>query len=169
MERVPDAPPAACGVNVAVRVAFWPGFTVAGRLRPLTANPVPDADAAEIVSAAVPVLLNVTDCEPVVPTATFPKLTLEGLMLNCGCGVAPVPFSVMTRDGSDAVLVTVMLPLVAPAVVGAKVTVSAADCPPPSVAGVETPLTLNTLPPTAICEIEMLEVPVFFSVTVWFC
>lgn len=124
MESVPDALPAVCGVNVAVRLAVWPGFIVAGRLRPLTENPAPDAEVAEIVSAAVPVLLKVRDCEPVVPTATFPKLTVEGLTLNCGCAATPVPLSVMTRDGSEAVLVTVTLPLAVPAVVGVKITVS---------------------------------------------
>lgn len=167
IERVPDALPAACGVNVAVNVALCPGLIVAGSVKPLAENPAPDADAAEIVNVAVPVLLNVTACEPVVPTATFPKPTVGGLTLNCGCGVAPVPLSAITRDGSEAVLVTVTLPLAVPVVVGAKVTVSDADCPPASVAGVETPLTLNTVPVTAICEIEMFEVPVFFSVTVW--
>lgn len=167
IESVPDALPAACGANVAVSVAFCPGFTVAGRLRPFAEKPAPDADAAEIVSAAVPVLLSVTDCEPVAPTATFPKLMVGGLTLNCGCAVAPVPLSVTTRDGSEALLVMVTLPLAAPVVVGVKVTVSDADCPPASVPGVEMPLAPNVLPLTAICEIEIFELPVFFRVTVW--
>jgi hypothetical protein len=150
-----------------VRVAFWPGFTVAGRLRPLAAKPAPDADAAEIVSAAVPVLLRVTDCEAVVPTATLAKLTLVGLTVSCGWGVVPVPPSGITKDGFAAVLVTVTLPLTAPDAVGLKVTVKVVDCPPVSVSGVEIPLTANALPLRATCDIEMLEVPVFLSVTVW--
>lgn len=167
IDSVPDALPAACGVNVTVRLAFCPGLTVAGKLRPLTANPAPDAGADEIVSAAVPVLLKVTDCEAVVPRARFPKFALTGLTLNCGCGVAPVPVIGMTKDELEALLATVTLPLAAPGPVGVKVTVSDADCPPASVAGVAMPLTLNTLPLAAICEIETDDVPVFFSVTVW--
>lgn len=166
-ETVPVALPAAAGVNVTVRVAFWPGLTVAGRLRPLVAKPAPDADAAEIVSAPVPVLLRVTDCEAVVPTATLAKLTLVGLTVSCGCAVAPVPLSAITNEGFAAVLVTVTLPLTAPDAVGVKITGKVVDSPPVSVSGAEIPLTANALPLTATCDIEMLEVPVFLSVTVW--
>ncbi len=162
---MPEALPAAAGVNVAFNVAFWPGLRVVGSAIPLTEKPVPDADAAETVSAAVPVLLKFTDCEVVVPTATVPKPTLAGLTISCGWAVAPVPLRGIIRDGFEAVLVTVTLPLSAPDVAGVKVTANEVDCPPGSVSGTEMPLTANTLPLTATCDIEMLEVPVFFSVT----
>jgi hypothetical protein len=166
-DRVPESLPAAVGLNDTLSVAFWPGFKVVGNVSPLAEKPA-DADAAEIVSAALPVLLNVTGCEAVVPTATLPKPTLEGLMPNAGCGVVPAPLKAIEIDEFVAVLVTVTLPLAAAAAVGVNVTLNDVDCPPVSVTSPEKPLTVNAvLPLAATCDTEMLDVPVFFNVTVW--
>jgi hypothetical protein len=167
MERVPEVLPAARGAKVTFKAAFCPGFRVAGRLNPLTEKPALDADAAEIVRAPVPVLLNVTGCEELESTAMLPKLRLAGLTASCGCGDAPVPSKETTRDGSDAVLVTVTLPLSVPDAVGVKVTESEADCPPAKVTGKDIPLTANALPMDVIWDMEIFEFPVFFKVTVW--
>ncbi len=47
------------------------------------ANPVPEAPADEIVMLAVPELVRVIDCNPSLPAATLPKLTLAGLAVSC--------------------------------------------------------------------------------------
>lgn len=159
--------PADCGVKVTFTSAFCPGFRVAGRLSPLTEKPAPDADTAEIVSAPVPVFVKSTDCEELEPTATLPKLRLAGLTASCGCGVAPVPSREITRDGSDAVLVTVTLPLSAAAAPGVKITESEADCPPAKVTGKDISLTANALPVGVTWDMEIFEFPVFFNVTIW--
>jgi hypothetical protein len=46
-------------------------------------KPVPDAVACEIVTLADPEFVSVMVCDPLLPTATEPKLTLPGLALSC--------------------------------------------------------------------------------------
>jgi hypothetical protein len=66
-----------------------------------------------------------------------------------------------------AVLAIVTLPVTLPADVGAKVTVSAIDCPAVSVCADVTPVVLKPAPDIVTCEIVTLEFPEFVSVT--FC
>lgn len=49
---------------------------------PATAKPVPETPADEIVMLAVPEFVRVMDCDPLLPTATLPKLTLVGLAVS---------------------------------------------------------------------------------------
>src|SRR5208282_2416183 len=46
---------------------------------PITVKPVPVIAAAEMLTAAVPVLVMLKLCVALLPTATFPKLKLEAL------------------------------------------------------------------------------------------
>jgi hypothetical protein len=50
---------------------------------PAMAKPVPETLADEIVMLAVPEFVKVRDCDPVLPAATLPKLTLVGLTVSC--------------------------------------------------------------------------------------
>ncbi len=50
--------------------------------KPATAKPVPEALADEIVMLAVPELVRVIGCIPLLPTATLPKITLVELALS---------------------------------------------------------------------------------------
>src|SRR2546427_2145914 len=79
MEAVPLALPVAEGANCAVKVVFCPAASVSGRGKPLMLNPVPEALAAERVTLAVPELVNVTVCDPLLPTTKEPKLELPAL------------------------------------------------------------------------------------------
>ena len=81
---LPEALPADVGANLAVRVAVDPGLTLTGKVNPLALKPVPEAVAAEMVSAAFPEFVSVMFCVALLPTFTFPKLTLVGLMVSCG-------------------------------------------------------------------------------------
>ena len=81
---LPVALPAEVGANCAVSVAVDPGLMLAGRVRPLVLKPAPETVAAEIVSTALPELVSVIFCVALLPTFTFPKLTLVGLMVSCG-------------------------------------------------------------------------------------
>jgi hypothetical protein len=76
---LPVALPATEGENRAVIVAFCPPLTVTGVDKPLILKPVPATLAAEIVTPAVPESVNVIVCDLLLPTRTFPKLTLAGL------------------------------------------------------------------------------------------
>jgi hypothetical protein len=59
-------------------VLLWPTGIVEDGLPPTIVNPVPVIVAWEMSTVAVPVLVTVTLCEDVLPTLTFPKLTLAG-------------------------------------------------------------------------------------------
>ncbi len=74
METLPLALPVAEGANCALKVVFCPAASVSGTDKPVMLNPVAEALAAEIVTLAVPELLNVMVCVPLLPTSTFPKL-----------------------------------------------------------------------------------------------
>src|SRR5438445_5505305 len=114
MEAVPLALPVADGANCAVKVVFCPAASVSGRDKPLMLNPVPEALAAERVTLAVPELVNVTVCDPLLPTRTFPKLTLAGLAASLPC--IPVPLRVIVTVGLGSELHTYELQLTQPTV-----------------------------------------------------
>jgi len=118
--------PTAAGAKLTVSVAVWEGFSVAGAVSPLTANPAPLGEMLEICTTAFPVFVRVTCCVGLLPIATLPKLRLVGLALNCPVGAAlPVPLKGILSVGFVGSLLTMaMLPLAAPAVVGENVTVA---------------------------------------------
>jgi hypothetical protein len=84
MDMLPDAAPEADGANFATSVAEFPAVIFAGSVKPLMLKPVPEALAAEIVRVALPEFVRVMFCVVLLPTLTFPKLTLAGLIVSCG-------------------------------------------------------------------------------------
>ena len=74
IETLPLALPVAEGANCAVNEVFCALASVNGRDKPAMLKPVPEALAAEIVTLAVPELLNVKVCVALLPISTFPKL-----------------------------------------------------------------------------------------------
>ena len=81
-EILPDAAPADVGAKVAVNDTLLPALMFIGIVAPLMPNPVPEAVACEIVTLAEPEFVSVIVCDPLLPTATEPKLTLPGLALS---------------------------------------------------------------------------------------
>ena len=65
---VPLAAPLAVGEKSTVNEVLWPAFSVKGKDSPLKLNPVPLAEAAEIVRLDPPVLVSVSDKLELVPT-----------------------------------------------------------------------------------------------------
>jgi hypothetical protein len=82
IEMLPVAAPAEVGVKIAENDALPPASIVIGMLMPLMLNPVPKGDAAVTVNVAVPALVSVTVCVPLLPTDTLPKATLAGLIVS---------------------------------------------------------------------------------------
>ncbi len=82
-EMLPLAPPVEDGVKLAESPTLWPALSVVGVDNPTMAKPEPDILAEEIVMLAVPEFVRVMDCDPLLPTATLPKLTLVGLAESC--------------------------------------------------------------------------------------
>jgi hypothetical protein len=163
IEMLPVVLPVAVGANVAVKEPLPPAAILLGT--PLMLKPVPLALAAEIVSVALPVLFRVMVCAALELTATLPKLTLAGVMVNCGCDAVPVPVSAITIREPGALLVMVILPVKLPAVVGANFAVKEVFCPGFRVTGVVNPVMLNPAPDAVAAEIVTLAVPEFVSVT----
>jgi hypothetical protein len=79
---LPVAAPAELGVKRAENEALLPALIVIGMLAPLMLNPVPEGEAAVTVNAALPALVNVTVCVPLLPTDTLPKAMLAGLIVS---------------------------------------------------------------------------------------
>jgi hypothetical protein len=165
IEIEPVAPPAAVGLNTAVNDAVLPAVMLIGIDPPVMLKPAPDATACVTVSVALPEFVNETVSVPVPPTATFPKLTFAGFSVSCAWPAVPVPLSAIVSGDPGRLLAIEMLPLVAPAVVGANFTPNVAFCPAVNVSGVESPVTLNAAPVTVADVTVTLAVPAFVKVT----
>jgi hypothetical protein len=87
-KRLPVRLPPDCGAKVSVKDTLCPGASVNGALSPLRLNPVPDSVAWKMVRAHLPELFTTTDCETLLPIATLPKFTAEGVTANCPLAAA---------------------------------------------------------------------------------
>ena len=112
--------------------------------RPLTVKPVPVRFAWEIVRDALPELVSVTVCEPLLPTATEPKATVAGLAPSWPC--APVPERAIVVGEFGALLTIEIVPVADPPVIGENCAVNEVDLPAARVKGVVKPLMLNPEP-----------------------
>ena len=124
---LPVAAPVAAGANFTLSVAVPDGSSVIGGVTPLTLKPLPAAAMLVICTAVVPVLLRIIFCEALLPVDTVPKLKIVGFATNCPVAVVdPVPLRAIVSGDPLALLATVMLPVIFPAVVGANFTASVA-------------------------------------------
>ena len=74
--RLPEMVPSEAGEKEIVRVEEPPALIVAGSVMPLRAKAGLVVEIEEMFRSALPELLTVTIIVPLLPTATFPKLTL---------------------------------------------------------------------------------------------
>ena len=105
------------GVNVAVKLMFWPAAIVCPAESPVMLYPAPLVVACEIVMADVPVLDSVICWLVVWPTPMFPKATDRGEIAKTGC--VPAPVNEIEIEGFVALLATVIVALAAPTACGA--------------------------------------------------
>jgi len=113
-------------------------------LNPLILKPVPDAVACEIVTLADPELVNVIDWLPLLPTATDPKFTLDGLAPSWPS--IPVPDNAIVAGEPGALLTIEIPPASLPTAGGVNVAVNDALPPALIVIGIVAPLMLNPVP-----------------------
>lgn|SRR5579883_33715 len=97
------------------------------------------------------------------PTATLPKLALDGVRLIPACN--PVPFTGITVL-EPCEFVIVIFPATFSAAVGLNCTFIVWVCPADSVIGSVKPLSVTSFALTVTCEIVMLEFPELVSTTV---
>ena len=162
MEIVPDAVPSALGAKLTENVAFAPALMVVGAS--VMVYPGPEIVAALTFSAALPVFVNVTICEALLPTLTLPNDTDAGLMESCAWVAVPEPFRAIFSGDPGALLVTETFPLALPDAVGAKVTVNEVVPPGLKVPAVNPP-SEKLVPETLAAETDTAAVPEFVSVT----
>ena len=130
-------------------------------------NPGPTDEIFEIVSATFPLFDIVIIRVLVVPTGIFPKSKLDGETVIADCPApAPVPVRAIIETAGLVLAVIEMLPVTAPAPVGANFTVNDALLPALTDAGSVTPLTENPVPLAASCVMVSVTVPVFDTVNV---
>jgi hypothetical protein len=115
---------------------------------PLVLNPVPVTVTPEIVTFELPVFVTVTFNGLVLPTFTFPKLRLVGLVPSRKVGATPVPLKEMASGDPSALLTSEIEPLALPEVLGAKTALNVALFPAAIVAGTVRPVMLKPLPET---------------------
>jgi hypothetical protein len=159
--------PVAVGRNCTCNVTDCVGFSVAGRLPPLMVKPTPVMAAELIVTGAVPVDVNVSDCVVAVFTVTLPKLKVAALTVNCGLGAAVLVPLRVTRLvlPPDELLPIVIWPLAVPVVVGLNWIWSVIDSVGFSVAGKLLP-TIEKPVPVIVAEFTVTgAVPVDVSVS----
>jgi len=156
MVKFPPADPETVGANFTANVVLCPAFNVKGAAIPLRLKPNPLTAAFEIVTLDPPEFVNVPDKDCVPPTVTVPNARLLGFDVIAPA-VAPVPDNGMVRLGLDASELMLMLPLADPDAIGAKAKVKLVLCPAPKVRGVLIAPSAKPGPPTATCEIVMLD------------
>jgi len=161
---VPLAAPGAVGAKIALKAALPPGFSVTGRLGPLKVNPLPVTLALDRVTASPPVFVTETAMVLLVPTVTFPKLTLAGLALN-DPGPTPVPDKGISNGEFDASDVMVKVPLDELAATGLKVTLNETLWFGLSVTGSVNPLLENPAPVMLSCDMVTVDPPVLVKVS----
>ena len=130
---------------------------------PLTLNPVPEAEALEIVTFEFPVFVSVTFCIAAVPSVTVPKLRLETFGESLLVDATPVPLKGIIIGELLASLPIETLPEAAVVDVGLNATVKFVLAPAARVTGAESPDMLNPVPVIAAWEIVSSAVPVFDS------
>lgn len=159
MAMEPDVDTAVVGEYCTVKVTLCDGDSV-------TADP-PDNDrfapvraSLEIATLELPVFVIVTLREAVLPTFTFPKLTLVGFTARLKPGATPAPLSATAEGGFEASLTRDRLPVAAPADLGLNCTLKVEALPALNVRGRVNPEVLNPAPEIFAAVIVTGTVPV---------
>jgi len=144
-------------------VALCPGASVSGVVKPLSVKSFPLTVTPEIVTLTFPLFVIVTVLELDVPALMLPNARLVGLAVSAGVAATPVPLRVTVAGEFGALLVTVTLPVTAPADGGRNCTLKLLDCPAVSEIGSGKVPRLKPVPLALTCDIESVPVPLFVS------
>jgi|ERR1700728_196914 len=142
---LPVVLPPVVGANVTVKVVFAPALTDFGAVR-LVVKPVPESVAAVMFRVVLPVFVSVTVWLELLPTATLPKATGDGLIVMVDCVAVPEPLRLIASGDPAALLIIDTLPVALVEVVGANVTVKVAVWPGVMLAGALHPVSVKPVP-----------------------
>jgi hypothetical protein len=158
--------PAADGANCTVTVTDWLGVRVSPEATPLVLKAALETPTFEIVTLALPLLVSTALSELLLPTFTFPKLKLVVLSPSTFVEATPVPLSGIDIGELGELLVSMIEPDTAPAVVGANTALNVVLVPAAIVSGALMPEILNPAPVTLADEIVRPADPPFDTVIV---
>jgi hypothetical protein len=163
----PDVDPDAVGVNVTVNFVLAEGARVTGRFKPVTSNSVPVCVMLETETDSVPEFVSVTVSLALLPTATSPKLSVEGLVVS----VATPPEVAVPLSGSGWGTLPLstkrIVPEKVPEETGSNVTLKTLLAPAPIVVGTVRPLIPKPVPTTVAKFRDAGSTPSFVRVTVF--
>lgn len=147
-------------------VKLWPAARVKGGVGPLKEKPLPAAWSPVMVSATELVLVTTTGTVELLPVATEPNDTIDGLPVALS-RVAPVPATPSIRVELEALLEKVIsVSPVQPVAAGVKVTFRLMLCPADRTNGRLKLDGVKSELATAILETVTLVCPLFARVTI---
>src|SRR3989442_943665 len=156
-ETLPDALPVVVGADCMLKVLDCGGARVSGKISPLMLKPAPVTLPCAMVKLALPELVKVRFCTPLVPTSTLPKLTVAGVTESCGC--TPVPLRAMEigrascRERGEISVVAVSLKK------KANCTLKGLDCPGGRVSGSGRTMRVSDWSVDVCCSVVKLALP----------
>lgn len=164
INRLPPVMPADCGAKVTFNVTLWPGFRLNGNPGPPIENSLPMIWAAKRVTFQGRSFLSTTGTVVLVPIATGPNETIEGLAFTASL-LTPAPATPSVRLEFEALLEKWSVPDVQLSDVGVKLTLTSTLCPASKTSGRLKPDALNSGLLTTSPETVRLVCPVFVTVT----
>src|SRR3989442_1365533 len=156
-ETPPDALPVAVGANCTLKVLDCPAVRVRGEVSPLMLKPAPVTLPCAMVKLALPELVKVRFCTPVLPTSALARKTVVGG--KGGYVGTRVPLKAMVLGELGGWLTRERVPDTLPVAVGANCTLKVLDCPAARVSGNVSPLMLKPAPVKLPCAMVKLALP----------
>jgi hypothetical protein len=151
-------------VKVTFNVTLCPPPRVKGNVGPLIEKPPPVVWSAESVKFQERSFLSTTGTVELVPIATWPNDTVEGLAVTESL-FTPVPLTSSTRVAFDALLENLIMPPDHPMAVGVKLTLRSTLCPASKTSGRLKLDVVNSELFTVNPETVTLVCPLFVTVT----
>ncbi len=162
--RLPPVVPADCGAKATFTTRLCPAPRVKGNEGPLIENPLPVVCSPETVTPQGRSFVSTTGTVKMVPIATWPNDTIEGLAVTDWL-IKPVPPTLSWRVAFDALLENLIVPPVHPSAVGVKLTLKSTLWPASKTSGRLKEDVVNLELPAVIAEIDTLVCSLFVKVT----
>jgi len=162
---LPDELPVDTGENMASSVADCPGARIKPVETPLSEKCAPEMLTFDIVTLEFPAFVSVRLRALLFPTATFPKLRLEALVVRRAVAAIPVPLTETVLGEPEMSVITETLPDTAPGALGEKMTLNVPCFPAEIVNGRVMPVILTPAAAVLICVTVRSDPPLFDMVT----